>query len=443
VCLLGLDDGVFPRGGSIDGDDVLSRLPRVGERDVRSEDRQLFLDAIMSAGERLVITYTGFNESTGQPRPPSVPLREFLDVAGRTAGHDIVRQHRAQAFHTDYLVPGRIHEREPFSFDPDAAAAARAAAGPRTRPPLLAELDADAPPVGDVELGDLVDVLTSPVRAFLRRRLQIDLPREEEQVTDSLPVELGGLATWQVGDRLLREILGGRSAAEACEAEWRRGTMPPGLYGWRRTNAIALATGPLAELFEASTQGMAPKARDLAVDLGGGRRLIGTVAGIHGERLVRVGYSRLRAKQRLEVWISLVALSAAHPGSWMARAIGRAEEGDAPARATYSSVDDPAPILADLVALHDLALTRVLPLCADTGRLYATTASSGSPPWMRERDLQDACRKEHRATELVTAWGRRPSWQDLTAAPATDGGEHLFGELALRLWRPALERELE
>ncbi len=80
VCLLGLDDGVFPRGGAIDGDDVLARLPRVGERDVRSEDRQLFLDAIMSASERLVITYTGFNESTGRSRPPSVPLREFLDV---------------------------------------------------------------------------------------------------------------------------------------------------------------------------------------------------------------------------------------------------------------------------------------------------------------------------------------------------------------------------
>jgi exodeoxyribonuclease V gamma subunit len=443
VCLLGLDDGVFPRGGSIDGDDVLSRLPRVGERDVRSEDRQLFLDAIMSAGERLVITYTGFNESTGQPRPPSVPLREFLDVAARTAGGEVVRQHRAQAFHTDYLVPGRIHEREPFSFDPDAAEAARAAAGTRTKPPLLAELDAGGPPGGDVDLRDLVDVLTSPVRAFLRRRLQIDLPRDEEQVTDSMPVELGGLANWQVGDRLLHEILHGRSPAEACQAEWRRGTMPPGRFGWRRTNAIATAAGPLAELFEASTQGLAPKARDVEVDLGGGRRLTGTVTGIHGDRLVRVGYSRLRAKQRLEAWVSLVALSAAHPGSWVARAIGRAEEGDAPARATYSAVDQPMPILTDLVALHDLALTRVLPLCADTARLYATTASSGRPPWRRERDLQDACRKEQRAAELVTAWGRPPSWQDLTAAPALEGGEHLFGELAVRLWRPALDRELE
>ena len=49
VCLVGLDDGVFPRAGAVDGDDVLARRPMTGERDVRSEDRQLFLDAILAA----------------------------------------------------------------------------------------------------------------------------------------------------------------------------------------------------------------------------------------------------------------------------------------------------------------------------------------------------------------------------------------------------------
>ncbi len=80
VCLLGLDDGVFPRAGSVDGDDVLARRPLTGERDVRSEDRQLFLDAILAAQETLVITYTGANEHTGADRPPAVPLGELLSA---------------------------------------------------------------------------------------------------------------------------------------------------------------------------------------------------------------------------------------------------------------------------------------------------------------------------------------------------------------------------
>src|SRR5690606_30654137 len=45
VCLLGMDDDSFPRQQSVDGDDVLARVPLTGERDARSEDRQLLLDA--------------------------------------------------------------------------------------------------------------------------------------------------------------------------------------------------------------------------------------------------------------------------------------------------------------------------------------------------------------------------------------------------------------
>ena len=80
VVLLGLDDGVFPRTSGVDGDDVLARDPRLGERDVRSEDRQLLLDAVLSAGERLVVLHTGADPVSGRARPPAVPVGELLDV---------------------------------------------------------------------------------------------------------------------------------------------------------------------------------------------------------------------------------------------------------------------------------------------------------------------------------------------------------------------------
>ena len=84
VCLLGLDDGVFPRQRIVDGDDVLARTPVTGERDIRSEDRQLLLDAIGAATETLVVTYTGADPHSGQDRPPAVPLGELLDALDRT-----------------------------------------------------------------------------------------------------------------------------------------------------------------------------------------------------------------------------------------------------------------------------------------------------------------------------------------------------------------------
>jgi exodeoxyribonuclease V gamma subunit len=444
ICLLGLDDGVFPRGGPIDGDDVLARLPRIGEPDIRSQDRQLFLDAMMAATDHLVISYTGFSETSGQVRPPSVPLREFLDVVDTTAGRSVVVEHKAQAFHPDYLTAGGVtDDGSRFSFDPDAARAARAAtASDRTPRPALSALRLPPAAAADVDLADLVDVVTNPVKAFLRRRLEIDLPREEDDVSDSMPVSLNGLEQWQVGDRMLREVIRGRSVDDALQAEWRRGTLPPGRLGWRLAQEVAGSVGPLAEMFAAATQGMAAHARDLRVDLGDGRHLTGAVTGLHGNRLVRVGYSRLKAKQRLEAWISLVALAASHSGDYVARTIGRTEDG-APTRATYAEVSDPHAVLRELVAIHDLALSRPLPMSADCSRLYAQTVTSSRPEWSVDQERAKQWRKENKGVELVTAWGRAPSWADITEEPGAVGHPHLFGELAVRLWAPILQAEVE
>ncbi len=84
VCVLGLDDGEFPRRTRRDGDDLLLADPHVGDRDPRTEDRQMLLDALMAATERLIITYTGADERTNLRRPPAVPVGELLDVVERT-----------------------------------------------------------------------------------------------------------------------------------------------------------------------------------------------------------------------------------------------------------------------------------------------------------------------------------------------------------------------
>ena len=85
VCLLGVDDGIFPRHLEVDGDDLLALNPWIGDRDPRSEDRQLLLDAIMAAIDHLVVVYAGMDPRTGARRPPAVPIGELLDALDRTA----------------------------------------------------------------------------------------------------------------------------------------------------------------------------------------------------------------------------------------------------------------------------------------------------------------------------------------------------------------------
>ena len=81
IALLGLDDGHFPRVAAVDGDDVLLRVPRVGERDRRSEDRQLLLDAVLAAGEHLLVLYPGADPLSGARRPPAAFHRRTMSTA--------------------------------------------------------------------------------------------------------------------------------------------------------------------------------------------------------------------------------------------------------------------------------------------------------------------------------------------------------------------------
>ncbi|MDP3890224.1 exodeoxyribonuclease V subunit gamma, partial [Nocardioides sp.] len=251
VCLIGLDDGVFPRTTSIDGDDVLAREPLTGEREIRSVDRQLLLDAVMATGETLVITYTGANEHTGAERPPAVPLGELLDSIDRTTPiplrDRVVVRHPLQPFDQRNLVtPGLAGDR-PFSFDRASLAGAEAARRPRATPgPLLAG-PLPSRPVDDVALTDLHAFFGHPVRTFLRARLDVSAPLSHEETLDAIPIDLDALEKWAVGDRLLSDILAGADPVSGLTAEQLRGLLPPAELGRRTLREVVEKLRPIVE----------------------------------------------------------------------------------------------------------------------------------------------------------------------------------------------------
>lgn len=446
VCLLGLDDGVFPRAGAVDGDDVLARRPLTGERDPRSEDRQLMLDAVLAARDHLVITYTGAHESSGQTRPPAVPLHELLDALDRTAtvegdpaGHAVVRRHPLQAFDARNLEPGA-----PFSFDRAALAGAQARRAPRQAVPTIADLWLPAPE-GDIDLAELVAFVKAPVRCFLRRRLEIALPDKDEDPGDAIPVELDGLESWQVGDRMLRDLARGATPDEALQMVWRRGLLPPGRLGWRLAGSIRDQVVPIATLADAVTAGLSPRAVDVDLPLPDGRRITGTVNGLHDTRLVATGYSKLGPKQELDAWVQLVVLECAQPGrGWSAGAIGRGREGAA--RVAFGAVEDAPRRLAELVALYDAGMRGPIPLPVKTAQAYALRrrrSNADSAAWAARKEWEgDRFDGESAEPEHRRVWGDL-AFASLMAIRPRSGEEwpdeeSRFGTLARRLWEPVL-----
>ncbi len=468
VCLLGLDDGVFPRAGSLDGDDLLAVEPWLGDRDRRSEDRQLLLDAIMSATDHLVIVYSGADPRTNAERPPSVPLGELLDVLDQTAVAEdggpvrdrIVHHHPLQPFDQRNFRadPDGAGRSRPFSFDPDGLDGARATVRPRHDPqPVYSTAPLPPRPLpAQITLTDLAGFLTHPVRSFLRTRAGLTLHEDEPPFVDEMPIELDGLDSWSIGDRMLRRHLAGIAIDQLVGAEWRRGDLPPRTIGSRTLEPVARNVAAVADRAR-PLLGEHPRTVDIAADIelsepGGGtsrHTVVGTVPGVHDTTLVNVHYSRLGAKHRLQSWVRLLAMTATDPAGWQAVTVGR---GDARSGGT-STLGPVGPefatrALADLVDLYRTGMREPLPLPTQVAAEYARLRLEDRPiqpvrdrlALLWKRDADNYYRAFFGADfDLADLLGLASVPGEARGALAEPGR---FATLARRVWHPLLTCEV-
>ncbi|GAA2071078.1 exodeoxyribonuclease V subunit gamma [Williamsia deligens] len=449
VVLLGLDDDTYPRATRADGDDVLGRDPVVGERDPRAEDRQLLLDTIMSATDRLAVCFTGTDPVSGLRRPPSVPVSEVVDTLVTLVGADgpdaIVRRHPLHAFDpASFTVDGGDLDPaapRPFSYDTVALAGARALTGPsegtltfdRTPIPLPADVRG-----ADVDLTDLIAFLEHPTRGFLRQRLHTGVPEADDVLPDTMSADLDSLDRWGIGERILSRRLDGVDLATLRNIEIRRGMLPPFAFGRRAlddivdlVDRIVAAAGPEAQ---------APRVTvDVDVALPDGRRLTGTVDSLRpgdgGLRAVTASFSRLSAKRRIAAWATVLAAAASVPEVIGARTVGRGR-GSRISVADLAVPDDPAALLADLVALRDRGLTEPLPAPVAATAVYAERRGSGA-----DHDTAiEAARAEYQSrygehTDRFEQYVFPGGFDEIATADAD------LRDIAARIWQPLTAHE--
>ncbi|MDO4724869.1 MAG: exodeoxyribonuclease V subunit gamma, partial [Comamonadaceae bacterium] len=234
VCLLGMDEGVYPRRAAPNAMDLM-RLPgqqRPGDRSRTQDDRQLMLEALLSARQQLLISWVGKSVRDNTPRPPSVlvaQLRDYLSarwsaqaVAERTTEHPL------QPFNPRYFLqppPGPtqdLPQAEPplpswaWEWHPQPAAQPLAE-DPGLRllqaqgsPPAAPEVATPADtPVGisrPWSLAELAAIWRHPVPQWFAIRLQTRFAPLDEQADDCEPLAIDGLQRWQIFEQLLQRL---------------------------------------------------------------------------------------------------------------------------------------------------------------------------------------------------------------------------------------------
>lgn len=78
VAMLGLDFDKFPRKPNITGFDLIHKFPMPGDRNIKVNDKHLFLETLMSAGDYLYLSYTGQRIKDNAKLPPSILVDELI-----------------------------------------------------------------------------------------------------------------------------------------------------------------------------------------------------------------------------------------------------------------------------------------------------------------------------------------------------------------------------
>ena len=247
ICVLGMNDGEFPRRDPAPG---LNRLTaelgtdkrRPGDRSTRDDDRFLFLQLFTAAQDVFYVSWQGADARDGSRREPSVLVSELIEAAkaqhGPEASEDIaealVVRHPLQPFSTQAF--GSADEPRRFSYHARWQQAAAGAADRRVPlPPWFAGERFEA---GEAEpelpISALQRFLLHPAKVLLER-MGMRLVEVEEHGDDVEPLSApgSGLERSILQRAVFEALLPGRDEAAVHASLRARGLLPSGAAGRR------------------------------------------------------------------------------------------------------------------------------------------------------------------------------------------------------------------
>ena len=461
VAILGLDDAHFPPRSSTTGDDLLARTADRARADGADTARQQVLDAIGSAGEKLLIVAAGADPRTGETLPQPVVVADIIAACtGREPGAVWEQAHRPDAGRWPSMLRVHpLHAHAADNFDPDLAggapsfdaaalsgARARSEQRPRPRPERIWSIHGTAPDESAraVSVDELASFFQDPIRAWAVHSFGFLPGSAADETPTDLPIVLDGLENWAVNESITAALVAGQSPAAALDAALLGGRVPPGrlgttMLGSRLPALESYASAVRARLTEPAEHDVTWREGPWSVS--------GTVSSYAG-RIVHHRYARLGGRHVAAAWVELVCAAAAGADVSEALLLGRSDR----LRIGAPSPERARALLGQMCRLRFTGLGEFLPMPPDTCFDYARRANRNprsaaaflARDYVRELEFSPVLRWVGASWRDIEAIGSEPE-DPLTTSPSrfVNLARWFYGPVAvsLRTWDPGARHD--
>jgi exodeoxyribonuclease V gamma subunit len=369
VCLLGMNDGVYPRTLSPLGFDLMSEKPVRGDRSRRDDDRYLFLEALLSAQQQLYISYIGRSVQDNSERFPSVLVDELVnyishshylpgdetcnsDESARRVKAHICWQHPRTPFDAQSYLPG--DERQSYAREWLPAASERGEAHADFIQPIAEQ------PLTALSFEQLQRFWRHPVRAFFQMRLRVSFAVEETELPDAEPFTLDSLERFRINQQLLNTLVRQEDPQRLYRRYRAAGELPYGAFGdiWWENQLEEMQ--PLAQRVVEERQPGESQEIDLML---GDVHLTGWLPDTQPDGLLRWRPSQLQVGHGMQLWLEHLVWCASG-GSGESRLYGR---NDGQWRFPALEPEQARELLCELVAGYQQGLSQPLILLPASG----------------------------------------------------------------------------
>ena len=450
ICLLGMNDGLFPRSGRNKSFDLMAIEPKRGDRSKRYDDRYLFLESILSARQKLSISFVGQSIRDGSRRPPSVLVSELMDYIDRGYGNGdepdepfaalsakLTTVHHLQPFHPDYFNPETgMRQEKLFSYSAENCEAALALTSEQHKTCPVFSVPLSPPPhqFKQISLHELVRFFSHPCRYLLLNRVGI-APIEDIPVLDtSEPFTLNGLVRYNLENDILEYLLKNQDRAELYQIRKASGLLPHGSTGETSFTQLVSDLQSFHKKLSGLLAGQEFKQHQVNLTIGD-YTLTGLLDNIGAAGLVQYRYAAMKPKDVIRSWISHLVLNSsgdyAAPGNGMSTFYA-AKEGVY----RYAPPADSIPLLEQLLDLYWQGLTEPLYFFPRTSFAFAQEMHKG-------KDEQEALRKalmEWDGNDF-TRRGEKNDPYNLICCKEMDLSDPLFMEQAKKVFHAALAHQ--